>query len=217
LLHLSALLLRVGRATDALVPADEARTRHPTNPRGWIAVGRAAVALGRTTEAEDALRKAIGLGAVAEGSLELAKILHSLGRNEDALAVLGKFEAPDAEASLLRSDIHEALGRMEEALADCDAAIRTAVEGRDLAYRRKGVLLLALQRSKEALAAFDAALGLNPTDAEAWLDAARAWKVLGQGTRARKMLDHALRLDPEHAEARRLRSEKALLDLFSSF
>ena len=63
-----------------------------------------------------------------------------------------------------------------------------------------------LGRSKEAAAAYDAALGLNPADADAWCDAALAWRAQGQEARASKMLDHALRLDPSHGRATRLQS-----------
>src|SRR5207253_11127775 len=144
--------------------------------------------------------------------LELARVLHLIGKEEDGLAVLRGIETPDTGALLLRADIQRSLGRTDEALADEDAAIRAATEGRDLAYRHKGRLLLDLGRPKEAVAAFDAALGLDPTDAEAWFDAARAWQALGQEGRARKLLDEALRLDPDHAQARRLRSERATAD-----
>src|SRR5207249_1124668 len=85
-------------------------------------------------------------------------------------------------------------------------------QGGDLAYRRKGQRLLDLGRPKEAIAAFDAALGLRPSDSEAWLDAARAWQALGQTARARKMLDEAIRLDPQNVEAQRLRSEGTVAD-----
>src|SRR5256884_354425 len=212
LIHLSALLLRVGRAADALVPADDARSRYPTDPRGWLAAGRAAAALGRTGDAERFFRKAIDIGAAPEAKRELARVLQSIGKAEEGLAVLRGIETPDAETLLLRADILRSLGRMDEALADDDAAIRRATDGRDLAYRHKGRLLLGLGRPKEAIAAFDAALGLHPTDPEAWFDAARAWQALGQEGRARKLLDEALRLDPDHVQARRLRSDGATPD-----
>src|SRR5206468_13095176 len=67
--------------------------------------------------------------------------------------------------TLFRS-IHAGLGRIEDAVADCEAAIRATAIGRELAYRRKGELLLRAGRPKEAVAAFDAAIGLNPTDPE---------------------------------------------------
>ena len=205
LLRLSALLLRVGRAADAIVPADDLRARDPSDPRGWLAAGRALLALGRATEAEVSFRKAAELGA-PEAHAELARTLQILGRADDALAVLAGIVAPSNETLLLQADLYASLGRMDEALADCDAAIRANADGRDLVYRRKGELLLRSHRSKEAMAAFDAALGLNPTDPDIWCDAARAWRTLGQEDRARKMVDQALRLDPTFSRALDLRS-----------
>src|SRR3989442_15242798 len=102
---------------------------------------------------------------------------------------------------LLRADLHASLGRIEDALADCDAAIRAHTDGRDLVYRRKGELLLPSHRSKEAMLAFDAALGLNPTDPDTWRDAARALRRLGQEYSARKMGHQALRLGPTFSPA----------------
>jgi tetratricopeptide (TPR) repeat protein len=212
LVRLSALLLRVGRAADALVPAAEARTRHPADPGGWLAAGRAQAALGRVGDAEASFRKAKSLGATAEAVLELARTLHTQGKEAEGLIGLQGIGPSDVGALLLRAEIQARLRRAEPALADVEMAIRSATDGKDLAYRHKGRLLLDLGRSTEAVAAFDAALGLRPADPEAWLDAARAWQALGQEDRARKMIDEALRLDPHHAEARRLRDEGAAAD-----
>src|SRR2546429_640448 len=211
LVRLSALLLRLGRPEDALVPADEAESRHPEDPRGWLAAGRAFAAMGRGAEAIESFEKAKASGA-GEASLELARWLHSTGKDVEALEAVKGDAQLGSEALLLRADIHAALGRTHEALADHDAAIRSPSEGRDLAYRRKGQRLLDLGRPKQAIAAFDAALGLRPSDSEAWLDAARAWQALGQTARARKMLDEAIRLDPQNVEAQRLRSEGTVAD-----
>ncbi|TMA02445.1 MAG: tetratricopeptide repeat protein, partial [Methanobacteriota archaeon] len=208
LLRLSALLLRVDRPGDAIVPAEELRSRDPSDARGWLAAGRAFLAAGRAMDAEASLRKAADLGA-AEAPPELARALRVLGRADDAIAALDGIEAPSAETFLLRADIHAGLGRIEDAVADCEAAIRATAIGRDLAYRRKGELLLRAGRPKEAVAAFDAAIGLNPTDPETWCDAARGWRALGQEARARKMVDEALRLDPTSSQALDLRSEGA--------
>ena len=73
--------------------------------------------------------------------------------------------------------------------------------------KEKGQILLDLRRPREAVAAFDAALGLNSVDADTWCDAALAWRALGQESRAQKMLDRALNLDPANGRAVRLRSE----------
>src|SRR5438094_309209 len=156
LVRLSALLLRLGRPADALVPADEARSRHPADPRGWLAAGRALAAMGHGAEAIESFEKAKASGA-GEASLELARWHHSIGKDTEALDALQGDAQLSSEALLLRADIHAGLGRTDEALADHDAAIRSPSEGRDLAYRRKGQRLLDLGRPKEAIAAFDAA------------------------------------------------------------
>src|SRR2546425_764281 len=208
LLRLSALLLRVGRPGDAIVPAEELRSRDPADSRGWLAAGRALLAAGPATDSGAAPRKAADLRA-ARARPGPARTLRVLGRADDALAALDGIEAPSGETLLLRAEIHAGLGRIEDAVADCSAAIRATAIGRDLVYRRKGELLLRLNRPKEAVAAFDAAIGLNPTDSETWCDAARAWRALGQETRARKMVDQALRLDPTSSQALNLRSEGA--------
>src|SRR5207249_7461263 len=192
--RLPALLLQVGRPEDAIAPAEELRSRDPSDPRAWLAVGRAFLAADRATDAEVSLRKAADLG-VAEARLELARALQALGRADDAIVALAGIEGPGPETLLLRAEIHAGLGRIDDAVADCDAAIRASAKGRDLIYRRKGELLLRLNRPKEAVGAFDAAIGLNPTDPETWCDAARAWRALGQEARARKLVDQALRLD----------------------
>src|SRR5439155_915510 len=80
LIRLSALLLRVGRAADALVPADEARSRHPLDGRGHLAAGRAAIALNRTADAEAFFRKALDVDPASEARLELARVLHLIGK-----------------------------------------------------------------------------------------------------------------------------------------
>src|SRR5437899_9732761 len=74
LLRLSALLLRVGRPGDAIVPAEELRSRDPSDSRAWLAAGRALLAAGRATDAEASLRKAADLGS-AEVRLDLARTL----------------------------------------------------------------------------------------------------------------------------------------------
>src|SRR2546428_369509 len=67
LLRLSALLLRVGRPGDAIVPAEELRSRDSSDSRGWLAAGRAFLPPGRPMDAEASLRKAPDPGAAEPG------------------------------------------------------------------------------------------------------------------------------------------------------
>ena len=59
------------------------------------------------------------------------------------------------------------------------------------------------------MAAFDAALGLNPRDAALWCDAALAWQRSGQEAKALRLLDRALAIDPAFERALRLRDAAA--------
>src|SRR2546428_2048803 len=56
LVRLSALLLRVGRAADALAPAEDACSRHPSDSRGWLAAGARTSALRPAPSTEAAMR-----------------------------------------------------------------------------------------------------------------------------------------------------------------
>ncbi len=203
---LADALLRAGRLSDALAPADDAVRRFPNDARGWHAAGRVRLDRGDPAKALPLLERAGELGDDPGVRRDRARALADLGRMEEALSVLGNVASLDARASLLRAEWLHALGRTEEALAACDAALRADPETRDVAYHRKGKLLLAAGRPKEAAAAFDAALGLNPREAEYWCDAAVAWRSSGQETKARRLLDRALELDPHLERARRLKT-----------
>src|SRR3989442_951115 len=87
LLRLSALLLRVGRPGDAIVPAEELRSRDPSDPRAWLAAGRALLAAGPATDAAAAPPNAARLRG-GPTRPELARTLRVLGPADDALAAL---------------------------------------------------------------------------------------------------------------------------------
>src|SRR5204862_6750550 len=83
LVRLSELLLRLGRPADALVPAEKAESRHPADPRGWLAAGRAFAAMGRGAEAIESFEKAKASGA-GDADLELARWVHCSGKDVGA-------------------------------------------------------------------------------------------------------------------------------------
>jgi tetratricopeptide (TPR) repeat protein len=205
--RLADALVQIGRPADALVPADEGCSRFPKDPRVRFAGGRARLVLGRAAEALSFLQESFALQPDADVRRELTRALVSLNRPDEALRELA--ENRDPESLLCRVDLLSSLGRAQEALAACDAAIRAAPVAADVAYHRKGKLLLDLGRTREALAAFDAALGLNPADAEVWCDAALAWRKSGQESKARKLLDRALEIDPGFDRALRLKNNAA--------
>src|SRR5205823_3375645 len=222
-------LHRLGRLEEARDALNNALILNGEYEEAWVFRGKILEEMGNALEAErcydealQCFRASLDLDPEnAELHYHRALLLEDLERVDEAIDdyAAAASKSHSAEALVRLSALLLRLGRpadalvpADEALADHDAAIRSPSEGRDLAYRRKGQRLLDLGRPKEAIAAFDAALGLRPTDPEAWLDAARGWQALGQTARARKMLDEAIRLDPQNVEARRLRSETAAGD-----
>jgi tetratricopeptide (TPR) repeat protein len=151
------------------------------------------------------LDKAASLKDEAGVRVDRARALAGLGRTLEAVESLGDGATLDAASQFLRANWLHALGRTQEALAACEAALRADPAVRDVAYHRKGTFLLAAGRPKEAAACFDAALGVNPDDPEYWCDAAVAWRSCGQEAKARRLLDRALDLDPRLERALRLR------------
>ncbi len=182
-------------------------TTRVENLRVRAEAGRARLALGRPADALPLLQESLAAQSDSDVRRDLARALAALDRREEALRELA--DAADGESRFLRADLLASLGRGEEALAVLGEATRTAPESAAVAYQRKGKLLLDLGRPKEATAAFDAALGLNPRDAALWCDAAVAWRRAGQEAKARKMLDRALALDPTSEPALRLRDPSA--------
>ncbi len=122
------------------------------------------------------------------------------------------------------------LGRIEEALAACDAALGLSPGHIDAGYNRglilhelgrldeavtafdrlpdhaqaragRGTALYALGRLDEALAAYDAALELDPDQALALSNRGIVLYLLGHAEEALASYDSALRLVPDHADA----------------
>ena len=209
---LADALLRAGRASDAAAPAEAACARFPKDPRAWHVAGRVQAAGGDTARALALLERSLGLRDDPAVRLDRARVLSETGRAAEALDALGEAPGTDAAALLLRADLLQTLGRTADALAACDAAGRADARARDVAFDRKGKMLLHAGRAKEAASAFDAALGLNPREPDYWCDAALAWSSCGQTARARSLLERALRLEPRFERALRLRETLSAAD-----
>jgi tetratricopeptide (TPR) repeat protein len=99
----------------------------------------------------------------------------------------------------LRSLWHEEQGRLQEALADLLRA--EALAPRDFSVKNaKGILLARLQRSREAAAAFDEAVTLEPRFAQALHNRGWAREAIGDLVGARESYEQALALKPDYAD-----------------
>ena len=112
--------------------------------------------------------------------------------------------APKATASQAAPSL-QACDLLLAAIADClpaEHAQRAALTAKT--HNRRGDALLLLTRPEEALAAFDSALALTPTDAYAHYNRARALLALGRKEDAKTALHTAAETKPPQPGARKL-------------
>ncbi|MGE0715115.1 MAG: tetratricopeptide repeat protein [Alphaproteobacteria bacterium] len=165
LIRLAGVLLDMGEVERAYAVVDEAAASEPTNPLALNLRGTALVRLGRRREAEAALRAAIAVEPeMVEAHFNLGNLLAGEARMAEAavafrvaLDLAPRFTAARrALSAALRDD-----GRFAQALAEIDRVI--ADEGRSPELlNERGIVLIALRRAEEAVAAFDAAIAANP-------------------------------------------------------
>jgi tetratricopeptide (TPR) repeat protein len=124
--------LHAGRTDAALVLFDESVATNPDDPRAFYYRGLALGQAGRFDDAAADLRRVVeadgNLVQIERAPLELAYVLHRLGRDEEALPLLDRAAArpaTSAEASLLSGILHARRGdiaRAHPALSQAIAA-----------------------------------------------------------------------------------------------
>ena len=159
---------------------------------------------GRLVEAEALYRRILAADARNADALHLLGVIaHQVGRNGLAVDLIGKAIAINGTVPvyyLKRGNALKGLGRLEEALASYDAALRLKPDYAQ-AHSNRGVALKALGRLEEAVAAYDAALRIKPDYAEAHSNRGNALKDLGRLEEALVSYDAALRIKPDYAQA----------------
>lgn len=97
-----------------------------------------------------------------------------------------------------QSCYHSALDKRHDlqAIADCTAALDQAMTGSDRAgtFVNRGILYMLAGQQDLALRDYNAAIALDPTQAEAWLNEAVTMVNSGKGSTAIDLADHSLRL-----------------------
>ena len=97
------------------------------------------------------------------------------------------------------------------ALPDCvPSQSQRYIELEAKAHNRRGDALLLLGRANEALAAYNAALGLRPTDAYVLLNRGNAYRALGQTAEARADFEAAIKNAADQPKAKKLAHEALL-------
>ena len=97
-----------------------------------------------------------------------------------------------------QSCYHSALDRRHdaEAIAECTAALNQSMTGSDRAgtFVNRGILYMLAGQQDLALRDYNAAIGVDPTQAEAWLNEAVTMVNSGKGSTAIDLADRSLRL-----------------------
>lgn len=197
----AAALAEIGRQADALASAETGLSLAPDKPESYvrralvhnkgknIALAKADLAQALTINAEfiPALAALAEL-TYAEGNLELA-----LGYYDRILKI-----SPD-NGGILNNRCYLAaeIGKLDEALRDCDASI--AIEANDINLDSRGFTHLKRGDATKALADFDAALAKSPNMPASIYGRGLARIRLGQTEDGRIDLGVAKVLDPEIA------------------
>ena len=159
---------------------------------------------GQLSDAEALYRKVLAADPRNANALHLLGLIaQQVGRNDIACDLIGQAIAIDGTAAAFHSNLAIALkdlGRFEEAIAACNAALRRKPDFVE-AYANLGIALKELGRLDEAIAAYQAAIRIKPDYAEAYSNLGNALSALGRFDDAIAAYNVAIRLKPTYAEA----------------
>ncbi|ARJ65714.1 hypothetical protein WV31_08625 [Magnetospirillum sp. ME-1] len=177
----------------------------PARIQAVITLGEVQLALSRFSEAASNFRKAVS--ARPEDWVQfynLGLALRGLGQLDEAAKVLERCrDLADADASSpwnALGDIYRSQGRLEEALACFEQALRIA-PGFSMAQNNLGITLHALGRSVEAIAGLEKAIGMNPEDPELRYNLGCSLQETGQTRPAIEAYRQAIALRSDYAAA----------------
>jgi tetratricopeptide (TPR) repeat protein len=182
------------------------------NPGSWLAHNNLGTALreaGRLDEAIEHYRRALEIERLLPDSgarihYNLANALGSRGDLEDAANEYRRALEIQPDHLLARNNLGNVLlllGRTNDAVEQYGLALALQPGFADGHYNLANALR-AQGRAEEAVREYEAALGLDPGLAAAHFELARLLRTR-DGERARRHLESALRVAPDHVEARK--------------
>jgi tetratricopeptide (TPR) repeat protein len=131
----------------------------------------------------------------------LGLALTKLKRTDEAIAAFDQaiaLEPGHVTARLNRANALRQAGKLQEALAGYDAALAYGADA-DVLFNR-GSVLEALERPREAMASYLAALDVRPDFADAHTNLGNLFKTMGDNNAALAHYDRVLELRPDFAE-----------------
>lgn len=178
-------LIDAGRADEALQLAKEVVRRFPGYVPGWTTLANLAWEYAGQAEGENCLQdfKAAALAQKADPTLRMsyARFLFSTGRAEEALPLLQALRTTHDAASLLlaQAQVYDALGQLSQAAALYARLQRDGWGSEPVFLNARARHLLRARDGEGAAALAQAATRIDPSDQEAWVSLATAWRLLG--------------------------------------
>ena len=201
--NLGALLQQQGRLDEAIAEHRRAIALRPDYAAAHLHLGNAFKRQGKADEAVGSYENALKLKPdLAEACNNLGVVLQAQGKFAEALAAYEramKLRPGDVEAAYNRAVALQQQGRREEAESAYRDILRHSPNR--FVYVNLGALLHEQGRLEEALAAFDAALALDPAYAEAHFNRAVVLQQQGRLDMAIEAYGQSLRLRPDYIEA----------------
>lgn len=190
--------------TASAIPLLEQVLDHsPDDAQAWGLLGRCQRMNGASDRAEAALRRSLELmPALRASQVELATLLRTIGRREEATALLEAVLAVEPQhiialVELAAIDEHDNPPRAAQHLF---TAARLRPQDADLVLRA-GIALQRIGQLDVAAEAFAHVARLQPARLSAWLGQGQCLLFMGQLPAASDAFAQALKIDPNHIEA----------------
>jgi tetratricopeptide (TPR) repeat protein len=116
-----------GREREAVENLEKSLKIKPEQPEAWTLLGDLHVRIGRLSQADEAYRKAIALGAPPETTVKYADLLFKLHQYSEAERLLRTLLAKDKRMSIAYVSLGKLLDTKRE-YKEADAALRRAIE-----------------------------------------------------------------------------------------
>jgi len=201
LVNRGEVLLDMGELDAAQENYDKAFRLNPNAPPVLVGRGRVYYAQKNMPDALESYDRSLKLAPDdVAGLVDRGLVYAATGRTDDALADYNhalQVDPYSVAALADRAGVYLARGQRDAALADADKAISLDPNAPAIAFRVRALALAAQHKFKEALAAADRAVVLQPREAITFTVRAEIYGSLGRYAEARKDIDRALQLDPQ--------------------